>query len=81
MDVPFSHGDTAAISRLAHKIKGSALNRRLDSLVRPAANMENAAKKGDLSGISSNWYALSRGFEALDRKLIPQKPGPKKSDK
>ena len=81
MDVPFSHGVTAAISRLAHKIKGSALNRRLDSLVRPAANMENAAKKGDLSGISSNWYALSRGFEALDRKLIPQKPGPKKSDK
>ena len=74
-------GDTAMISRLTHKIKGSAANLRLDSLARPAANMENAAKKGDLSGISSDWYALSRGFEALDRKLVPQKPGPKKSDK
>jgi len=57
--------DTEMISRLAHKIKGSALNLRLDSLARPAANIEKAAREGDVSGIGGDWAALKRGFEAL----------------
>jgi len=58
-------GDTGLVSRLAHKIKGSALNLRLDSLARPAASIEKAAKEGDLSGIAGDWDALTREFEAL----------------
>ena len=57
--------DMGLISRLAHKIKGSALNLRLDLLARPAANIEKAAKEGRLSGISGDWDALRRGFEAM----------------
>ena len=57
--------DTDLISQLAHKIKGSALNLRLDVIAQPAANIEKAAKEGDLSGIPGDWDALSRGFEAL----------------
>lgn len=57
--------DIEMISRLAHKIKGSALNLRLDPLARPAARIEMAAKKGDVSGIGGDWDALRRGFEAL----------------
>jgi len=58
-------GDTDRVFRLAHKIKGSALNLRLDSLARPAANIEKAAKEGDLSGIAGDLDALRRRFEAL----------------
>jgi PAS domain S-box-containing protein len=57
--------DTERIARLAHKIKGSALNLRLDLMAQPAASIEKAAKEGDLTRISDDWDALSRGFEAL----------------
>jgi len=57
--------DTELISRLAHKIKGSAANLRLDSLARPAVNMEKAAKEGDVSGIAGNLDILRREFELL----------------
>ena len=60
--------DTELIARLAHKIKGSALNLRLDSVGKPAANIERAAKEGDLSGIAGDWDALTRGFEAIGGK-------------
>lgn len=62
--------DIESISRLAHKIKGSALNLRLDSVGKPAANIERAAKEGDLSGITGDWDALSREFEALGQLTI-----------
>jgi CheY-like chemotaxis protein/HPt (histidine-containing phosphotransfer) domain-containing protein len=58
-------GDTDLVSRLAHKIKGSALNLRLASLARPAADIEKAAKEGDVSGIAGDLDILRRGFEAL----------------
>jgi len=58
-------GDTDLVSRLAHKIKGSALNLRLDYLARPAADIEKAAKEGDVSGIAGDLDILRRGFEAL----------------
>ena len=57
--------DTELISRLAHKIKGSAANLRLDSLARPAVNVEKAAKEGDVSGIAGNLDILRREFELL----------------
>jgi len=57
--------DTELISRLAHKIKGSATNLRLDSLARPAVNVEKAAKEGDVSGIAGNLDILRREFELL----------------
>ena len=60
--------DTELIARLAHKIKGSALNLRLDLMGKPAANIERAAKEGDLSGIAGDWDALTRGFEAIGGK-------------
>ncbi len=56
------------ISLLAHKIKGSALNLRLDLLAQPAAKIERAAKEGDLSQIAGDWDALRQGFEALSGK-------------
>jgi len=62
--------DTELISRLAHKIKGSALNLRLDLVGKPAANIEKAAKEGDLSGASGDWDALRRGFEAFGQLTI-----------
>jgi HPt (histidine-containing phosphotransfer) domain-containing protein len=58
-------GDAELVSRLAHKIKGSALNLRLDSLARPAVNIEKAAKEGNVSQIASDWDDLSREFDAL----------------
>ena len=58
-------GDTDLVSRLAHKIKGSALNLRLDSLAQSAADIEKAAKEGDVSGIAGDLDILSREFEAL----------------
>jgi len=58
-------GDTVLVSQLAHKIKGSALNLRLDSLAKPAANIEKAAKEGNVSQISGDWDDLNREFEAL----------------
>ena len=57
--------ETELISRLAHKIKGSSLNLRLDLLAQPAANIEKAAKEGDLSRIAGDWDILRREFEAL----------------
>ncbi len=60
--------DTELISRLAHKIKGSALNLRLDLMAQPAANIEKAAKEGDVSGIVGDWDALRRGFQVLREK-------------
>ena len=58
-------GDTGLVSRLAHKIKGSALNLRLDSLGRTAASIEKAAKEGDVSGIAGDLDILKREFETL----------------
>ena len=58
-------GDTDLVSRLAHKIKGSALNLRLNSLAQSAADIEKAAKEGDVSGIAGDLDILRRGFEAL----------------
>ena len=60
-------GDKDRVFQLAHKIKGSALNLRLESLARYAANIEKAAKEGDLSGISGDWdwAALGLEFKAL----------------
>jgi CheY-like chemotaxis protein/HPt (histidine-containing phosphotransfer) domain-containing protein/anti-sigma regulatory factor (Ser/Thr protein kinase) len=58
-------GDKDRVFQLAHKIKGSALNLRLESLARYAANIEKAAKEGDLSGISGDWDALDLEFKAL----------------
>ena len=60
--------DTELISRLAHKIKGSALNLRLDLMGKPAANIERAAKEGDLSRIAGDWDILRREFEAIGGK-------------
>ena len=65
LESALDQGDAGLISQLAHKIKGSALNLRLDIIAQPAASIEKAAKKGDLSGIPGDWDALSRGFEAL----------------
>jgi len=58
-------GDTELVSQLAHKIKGSALNLRLDSLAKPAANIEKAAKEGNVSQIAGDWDDLNSEFEAL----------------
>jgi len=58
-------GDTKLVSQLAHKIKGSALNLRLDSLAKPAANIEKAAKEGKVSKIAGDWDTLNREFETL----------------
>jgi len=60
-----SQGDTELIARLAHKMKGSALNLRLDAMAQPAASIEKAAKEGEWSEIPGHWDALSRGFEML----------------
>jgi CheY-like chemotaxis protein len=65
LESALARAETDLISQLAHKIKGSSLNLRLDFLARPAANIEKAAKEGDLSGIEGEWDALYRGFEAL----------------
>ncbi len=62
--------DTELISRLAHKIKGSSLNLRLDLLAQPAANIEKAAREGDVSGVGGDWDALKRRFEALRGRRI-----------
>jgi len=58
-------GNAELISRLAHKIKGSTQNLRLDSLARPAVNIEKAAKEGKVSQIAGDWDDLNREFEAL----------------
>lgn len=60
-----AQGNGERISRLAHRIRGSALNLRLNSLARPAANMEKAAKEGKVSQIAGDWDDLRREFEAL----------------
>ena len=60
-----AQGDADLVSRLAHKIKGSALNLRLDSLGRTAASIEKAAKEGDVSGIAGDLDILRREFETL----------------
>ena len=65
LESALARAETDLISQLAHKIKGSSLNLRLDFLARPAANIEKAAKEGALSGIEGEWDALNRGFEAL----------------
>ena len=60
-----ARGDTKLVAQLAHKIKGSALNLRLDSLAKPAANIEKAAKEGNVSQIAGDWDDLNSEFEAL----------------
>jgi len=68
-------GNAESVARLAHKIKGSALNLRLDSLARPAANIEKAAKEGSVSQIAGDWDDLSRKFEALSGMRSKDGPG------
>jgi len=68
LESALAQGDTELIARLAHKMKGSAMNLRLDVMAQPAASIEKAAKEGDLSGIPVPWDALSRGFETLREK-------------
>ena len=60
-------GDVAAVQLLAHKIKGSALNLRLDAVAGPAARIEEAAREGDLSPAHGEMERLSRAFDALER--------------
>ncbi len=55
--------DTAVMGRLAHKMKGAAANIRAEALSGLLADIENAASRGDLTGITPLFEATRDEFE------------------
>ncbi len=55
--------DTAEVGRLAHRMKGAAANVRAEALSGRLADIENAASRGDLSGLTPLFEAVRDEFE------------------
>jgi CheY-like chemotaxis protein/HPt (histidine-containing phosphotransfer) domain-containing protein len=58
-------GSTADTERQAHSIRGATLNVGGEALCAVAAEMETAAKAGDLAGVAARMPALNTQFDRL----------------
>jgi two-component system sensor histidine kinase/response regulator len=67
--------DAGAVSRIAHRFRGSLANFGADEAVAAAFQLEQMGAEGDLAGADAAWETLIEGYETLrvrlDRILAP----------
>ena len=61
--------DFENVHRMAHSIKGSALNLRLPALAKPASKLDAKAKNKDLSGADNDFDEMQAAFNAFIEKI------------
>lgn len=70
MKAAWQAGDTAALGHRAHSIKGAAAGLGATLLSRRAAQLEEAAKRGDLSAVPVLLQAIQDELERFEQAVL-----------